>query len=143
MNRKIISVTMSAALFAGTFIQTGYAAGEAPAYSAPLTLWDFNDYSPSEQPAVNVPYISGTAVYDSGEIKMVSDTKNTSSSVSLNFETPIENNMRFSFDFTGHAKHLSGQYIQYKITNSEGEIVASMDCDAYNSVGTGITIFGA
>lgn len=96
-------------------------------YESPSTAWDFSTEPLSGK---NTPSLAGNAQWQDGEIIFPSDTT-ASGSLTLDMSEPIKNNISVEFDITGHIKALGGQFINFRLSNSE-EVVAELQVHPYS-----------
>ena len=100
-------------------------------FELPYT-WDFSaDQTSSE--GVNVPVVSGSASWDSGNQNIKFDANTTESGgLSVDFDKPLKGNVDLSFNL--NVGNLGQQYFTYTMTDSEGIELIYCQFEKYNGI---------
>ena len=110
-------------------------ASDGSSYASPGTVWDFNSKAPASAAAVNMPYLTGKAIFTSGEIQFPADATGEGA-VTLDLSPAVKGDVEIEFDTAGHSKALGQQYEYFTVTNSEGDEIVSLAAHPYDATGS-------
>lgn len=105
---------------------------DVPVYTPPETVWDLDSYELGTAGA-NMPYLTGNAVNDGGEVKFPSGTRDTGG-VTLALDTAAKGEVvTFGADLISHDRTLGSQYVDITMKNSEDEAIAALSLHPYSA----------